>query len=77
MLDSNRGPQFYGILLSTIYLFTASFNLLPTLNFTVLEAGICMAAPVWGFFPVLAARDATEKVPKPTNGIDSPELKVS
>ena len=33
-------PNFMGSPSVQLYLFTASFNLLPTLNFTVLEAGI-------------------------------------
>lgn len=42
-----------------------SFNFLPTLNPTVLEALILIASPVCGFLPFLAFLVFTRNVPKP------------
>src|SRR5918996_5959158 len=56
---------------------TASSKLFPALNFGVLLAGMKISRPVWGFRPFRAARDITEKVPKPTSVTLSPLLRAS
>ena len=49
--------------------------MLPALNFTALEAGICSTLPgSRGFLPVRAALCTTEKVPKPIRDMESPFL---
>src|SRR5262245_43902034 len=47
--------------------FTAFFSSAPGTNFVTFLAGIFKGAPVCGLRPVLALRELTEKVPKPTN----------
>src|SRR5215467_14601997 len=42
------------------------FSSAPATNFATFLAGIFNGAPVWGFRPVRALRELTEKVPKPT-----------
>ena len=46
---------------------TAFFNSAPGTNFVTFLAGIFKGAPVCGLRPVLALRELTEKVPKPTS----------
>src|SRR5437867_7707482 len=46
---------------------TAFFSSAPGTNFVTFLAGIFRGAPVWGLRPVLALRELTEKVPKPTS----------
>jgi hypothetical protein len=56
--------------------FTALFNLLPTLNFATLVAGIRISLPVLGFRPFRALLFTMENVPKPVNVILSPFFKA-
>src|SRR5262249_34437348 len=53
---------------------TASFKLLPALNFGCLEAGMLIFSPVRGLRPSEAARLATVKVPNPTSLTSDPFL---
>src|SRR5262249_55836184 len=46
---------------------TAFFSSAPATNFVTFLAGIFNGTPVWGFLPVRAFRELTEKVPNPTN----------
>src|SRR5437867_183017 len=46
---------------------TAFLSSAPGTNFETFLAGIFRGAPVWGLRPVLALRELTEKVPKPTS----------
>src|SRR5437867_8009030 len=55
---------------------TAFFSSAPGTNFVTFLAGIFRGAPVWGFRPVLALRELTEKVPKPTSVTLFPFLNV-
>lgn len=56
---------------------TESLRALPALNLGVLAAGISIFAPVWGFFPIRAARSPTLKVPNPTKATFSPVFRAS
>src|SRR3989337_3008078 len=60
----NAGPLrgFDGCYLVPI---TASLQAFATLNFTTFFAGIFMAAPVWGFLPVLAFLFTSTSLPMP------------
>src|SRR2546422_1088644 len=55
---------------------TAFFSSAPGTNFVTFLAGIFRGAPVWGLRPVLAFRELTEKVPKPTSVTLFPFLNV-
>ena len=52
--------------------FTAFLNALPTVNFTVFAAAICISSPVAGLRPTRAARAPLTNVPKPTSCTGSP-----
>src|ERR1039458_3064861 len=58
------------------YLFTDFFSSAPALNLATFFAEILIALPVCGLRPVLAARLATEKDPKPTRATRSPFLRA-
>ena len=62
--------------MSFYYLLTASFNLDPALNVTLVLAAILTTSPVLGFLPFLAALFEVPKVPKPVNAILSPFFNV-
>src|SRR5690242_11717192 len=57
--------------------FSESRNPLPGLNLACFDAAIWIFSPVRGLRPSDAARDATEKVPKPTRRTSSPPFSAS
>src|SRR3972149_4197021 len=58
-------------------LFSASFNVLPALNFGTVTAGIWIfSCGFWGLTPILASRRFEEKVPKPVMVTSPPLLMV-
>jgi len=54
-----------------------SRNPLPGLNLACFDAAILIFSPVRGFRPSDAAREATEKVPKPTSRTSSPPFNAA
>src|SRR6185295_10388566 len=56
---------------------TASLRPLPALNFGVLDAAILIASPVRGLRPMLAARLATLKFPKPMIFTSWPDFRLA
>src|SRR5215469_7581379 len=52
-------------------------NPLPGLNLACFDAAIWIFSPVRGLRPSAAAREATEKVPKPTRRTSSPPFSAS
>src|SRR3990172_1749924 len=56
---------------------TASFRPLPALNLGVFDAAILIASPVRGLRPMLAARCATAKLPKPITLTSWPVFRAS
>ena len=50
----------------------ASFNFVPALKLTALEAAMSIGWPVDGFLPARAARSFTEKLTNPGNTMESP-----
>src|SRR6516164_6309260 len=57
--------------------FNESRNPLPGLNLACFDAAILIFSPVRGFRPSEAAREATEKVPKPTSRTSAPPFSAS
>jgi hypothetical protein len=57
--------------------FNESRNPLPGLNLACFDAAILIFSPVRGFRPSDAAREATEKVPKPTSRTSSPPFNAA
>src|SRR5215472_9346679 len=57
--------------------FSESRNPLPGLNLACFDAAILIFSPVRGFRPSDAAREATEKVPKPTSRTSSPPFSAA
>src|SRR5262249_44937660 len=57
--------------------FSESRNPLPGLNLACFDAAIWIFSPVRGLRPSDAAREATEKVPKPTRRTSSPPFSAS
>ena len=57
--------------------FSESRNPLPGLNLACFDAAILIFSPVRGLRPSDAAREATEKVPKPTRRTSSPPFSAS
>jgi hypothetical protein len=56
--------------------FTAFFKSVPAANFVTRFAEIFKGWPVWGFRPVRALREPTEKVPNPTRVTLPPRFNV-
>jgi len=61
---------------SSNYLFTASANSVPALNFTTFLAGTLITSPVRGFLASLASLSATDQAPKPTIETLSPLVRA-
>src|SRR6516165_4990694 len=57
--------------------FNESRNPLPGLNLACFDAAILIFSPVRGFRPSEAAREATEKVPKPTSRTSPPPFSAA
>ena len=58
------------------YYFTLPDSSLPALNLTTFLAAILISFPVCGLRPLRAAREETEKDPKPTSATRSPFFKA-